>query len=191
MSRPPALLRDARPDDAPALATVWGGVLRPTDPDAQVADLSTVLDRVTDDPDERVVVAEVDGEVAGAVYLGVTTVTPINLEPVVLTVSPHVLPAFRRHGIGRMLVDAAVTWAEERGVAHVATAASAASRDANRFMARLALAPQAMFRVASTTAVRARLCPQRAGQPSVSQVLAARRSQRRSAGRAELVRSDG
>jgi GNAT superfamily N-acetyltransferase len=189
MTRPPALLRDAVAGDAPALEAVWGDVLRPTEPDGRIADLADVLARVADDPDERVVVAEVDDQVVGAVYLGVTTVTPINLEPVVLTVSPHVLPSFRRHGIGRMLVDAAVTWAEERGIAHVATAASASSRDANRFMARLALAPQAMFRVASTTAVRARLRPPR-GHHSVSQVLAARRSQRRAAAPPELVPSD-
>jgi predicted N-acetyltransferase YhbS len=190
MTRPPAVLRDARPDDASALAAVWDVALRPTDPEGRTADLSDVLARVAEDADQRVVVAEVDGEVVGAVYLEVTTVTPINLEPVLLTVSPHVLPAFRRHGIGRMLVDAAVTWAEQRGIAHVATAAASSSRDANRFMARLALAPQAMFRVASTTAVRARLRPPR-GHHSVTQVLAARRSQRRAVARSELVASDG
>ena len=33
-------------------------------------------------------VAEYDGEVAGAVYLRATTVTPLNLEPVVQAVHP-------------------------------------------------------------------------------------------------------
>ena len=58
-------------------------------------------------------------------------------------ISPHVFPEFRRHGVGRALMEAAVAFAEELGIAHVATAVVAGSRDANRFMARLALGPYA------------------------------------------------
>ena len=43
-------------------------------------------------------------------------------------------------------MEAAVTYAEERGIAHVATAAVSGSRDANRFFARLALGPHAVLR---------------------------------------------
>ena len=98
--------------------------------------------------------------------------------------SPHVFPEFRRHGVGRALMDAAVTWAEEHGAAHIATAAASASRDANRFMARLALAPMATLRLAPTTAVRAKLTAQRppvARVPArhLTHVLAVRRSMRR------------
>ena len=102
-------------------------------------------------------VAEYDGEVAGAVHLRVTTMTPINLERVVQAVSPHVLPRYRRHGVGRALMDAAVSFAEELGIGHVATAAASGSRDANRFMARLALGPWAVLRVASTPMLRSKL----------------------------------
>ena len=85
----------------------------------------------------------------------------LNLEPVVRALSPHVLPRFQRHGIGSALMDAAVSWAEELGIAHVATAAVAGSRDANRFMARIALGPYAVLRVATTHAVRTRLSAHR------------------------------
>ena len=51
-----------------------------------------------------------------------TTFSPINLEPVVQVVSPHVLPEFRRHGIGSALMQAAVEFAEELGIAHVGVA---------------------------------------------------------------------
>ena len=54
-------------------------------------------------------------------------------------------------------MECAVTWAEELGIGHVATAASSGSREANRFMARLALGPQAVLRMAPTPAVRAKL----------------------------------
>jgi GNAT superfamily N-acetyltransferase len=98
--------------------------------------------------------------------------------------SPNVFPEFRRHGVGRALMEAAVGWAEERGVGHVATAAAAGSRDGNRFMARLALGPVATLRLAPTTVVRSKLTAQR---PPVAHVpprqlthlLAVRRSMRR------------
>ena len=87
--------------------------------------------------------------------------TPLNLEPVVQTISPHVFPEFRRHGVGRALMEASVAFAEEIGIAHVATAVVAGSRDANRFMARLALGPYALLRVASVHALKTKLASQR------------------------------
>ena len=185
MSRSLVTLRCAMPSDAPLLAELWSEVLRRGDREEQVADLLTVLERVAASPDERVVVAEYDGEVAGAVHLCVRTMTPLNLEPTVLAVSPHVFPQYRRHGVGRALMDSAVSFAEDHGIGHLATAAASGSRDANRFMARLALGPQAVLRVATTHAVRARLTAarrpsaQRTHGRQLTQVLAARRSMRK------------
>lgn len=181
-------LRSAVPEDAPALAQVWGDVLRRADHDEQVADLRSIIDRATPREDERIVVAEYDGEVAGAVHLRASTLSPLNLEPVVQAISPHVLPDFRRRGIGRALMGAAVTFAEERGIAHIATAALSGSRDANRFMARLALGPHATLRLAPAAMVQAKLDaqspaaalpPGRTGARQLTHVLAARRSSRR------------
>jgi predicted N-acetyltransferase YhbS len=181
-------LRLASPDDAPVLAEVWAEVLRRVDHDEQVADLKRIIGRVTPLQDERIVVAEYDGEVAGAVHLRASTLTPINLEPVVQAISPHVLPGFRRRGVGRALMGAAVTFAEERSIAHIATAAISGSRDANRFMARLALGPHAILRLAPTAMVQAKLDAQapaigvstgRSGARQLTHVLAARRSSRR------------
>jgi GNAT superfamily N-acetyltransferase len=192
-------LRLASPDDAAVLAEVWAEVLRRVDHDEQVADLERIIARVTPLQDERIVVAEYDGEVAGAVHLRATTLTPINLEPVVQAISPHVLPAFRRHGVGRALMGAAVAFAEERSIAHIATAAVSGSRDANRFMARLALGPHAILRLAPTAMVKAKLDAQapgigvttgRSGARQLTHVLAARRSSRR-AQRPRIADSQG
>ena len=185
MMRSLVSLRTALPSDAPALAELWADVLRRADHAERVADLVTVIEAAAESPDDRLVVAEYDGELAGAVHLRCTTMSPINLEPLVQAISPHVFPQFRRRGVGRALMEAAVTYAEELGVGHVATAAAAGSRDANRFMARLALGPQAVFRVAATQVVRAKLTARRpavagSGGRPLSQVLAARRSMRRS-----------
>jgi GNAT superfamily N-acetyltransferase len=185
MSRSMVTLRAATPDDAPLLAELWQDVTRRSGPEDAVSDMESVIEAVLESDRQRIVVAEYDRQFAGAVHLERTTMSAINLEPVVRALSPHVLPPYRRHGIGTALMEAGVTWAEELGIGHVATAAVAGARDANRFMARIALGPYATLRVAATHAVRSRLSAGRRsatnGNPrQVTQVLAARRSLRRS-----------
>ncbi len=187
MNRTPVTVRKAEPSDVTSLRELWSGILRKGGLDEQLADVAQVVATADARDDLCVAVAEVDGELAGAVYLEATTFTPLNLEPAVLAVSPHVFPHFRRKGVGSALMEAACRFAEQRGIAHVQTAAAAEARDANRFMARLSFAPQAMLRAASTTALRARLPqarPVRQAAPSAShrqridRVLAARRIRR-------------
>ena len=185
MGRSLVSLRAAVASDAPLLVELWSDVLRRVGPEDQLADVESVIAAAADSPSQRIVVAEYDGEVAGVVHLEATTMSAINREPVVVALSPHVLPRFQRHGIGSALMDAAVAWAEELGIGHVATAVAAGSRDANRFMARIALGPYAVLRVASTHAVHSRLSAKRrpaqsSGGRQLTQVLAARRSLRRS-----------
>lgn len=183
MHRSLVTMRSAELADAPALAELWGDSLRRADRREQLADVELVVKAAAESPEQRIVVADYDGTVAGAVFLRVTTLSALNLDLTVQALSPHVLPEYRRHGVGRMLMEAAVSFAEELGVNHLTTAATSGSRDANRFMARLALGPQAVLRVASTHAVRAKLTAQRPvqdrGGRQLSSVLAARRSQRR------------
>jgi GNAT superfamily N-acetyltransferase len=186
MSRSLVFLREAVPADAPVLAELWADVLRRGDECDHLTDMAHVIDVASDDPDQRLVVAEYDGRLAGGVHLRLTTVSPLNLDLSVQVISPNVFPEFRRHGVGRAMMDAAVCWAEERGASHVATAAPAGSRDGNRFMARLALGPVATLRLAPTTVVRAKLTAQRppvARVPArqLTHVLAVRRSMRRQA----------
>lgn len=184
MSRTLVSLRTAVIGDAAFLATLWESMLRRADRQDRIADLEIIIKSASESAEDRLLVAEYDGSPAGAVYLRATTLSPLNLEPAVQTLAPLVLPEYRRHGVGRALMDAAVSFAEEIGASHVATAALAASRDGNRFMARLGLGPQATLRVAPTQLVRARLeamrpAVQRAGRRPMGPVLAARRSMRR------------
>jgi predicted N-acetyltransferase YhbS len=185
MSRSLVYLRDASATDAPRLAELWSDVLRRGDGGEQVADMVRVVEAARDDAEQRVVVAEYDGELAGAVHLRLVTVTPLNLDLSVQVMSPTVFPEYRRHGVGRALMDAAVTFAEECGAGHVSTAAASGSRDANRYLARLGLASTATLRIAPTTAVRAKLAAQRlpVARPTrqLTHVLAVRRSMRRQA----------
>ncbi|HYG95109.1 MAG TPA: GNAT family N-acetyltransferase [Nocardioides sp.] len=180
MSRMGVVPRLATREDAPFLAELWGDVMRRVDRSEQVADLELVIKQAAASPEERIVVVEYDGRPAGAVFLRLDTMSPLNLEPVVQSIHPRVLDDFRRHGVGRTLMEAAATFAEENGVLHVATAVMSSSRDANRFMARLGLAPVATYRAAPTTLLRSRVSPPRAGadRGGHMRVLAARRSRR-------------
>ncbi|CUR54075.1 GCN5-related N-acetyltransferase [metagenome] len=183
MNRSPVRLRPVVDGDAPELAALWTDILRRADLLEQTEDVRRLIKQVQAGADERIVVAEYDGRFAGAILLRLTTLTPLNLEPVVQAVSPHVLPQFRRHGVGRALMDAAVSYAEELGIAHVASGSVSASRDGNRFLARLGLGAQVILRVAPTHAVRAKLNAQRpqarGGSRQLDRVLASRRVLRR------------
>jgi GNAT superfamily N-acetyltransferase len=187
MSRTQVVLRAATADDVSFLVDLWADTLRPAALDLRLGDLTSIIDQASRTSLQRLVIAEYDAQPAGAVLLQVGTVSALNLEPAVQVISPTVVPALRRHGVGRALIEAALTFADERGVATIATAVGSGARDSNRFMARLALSPLATYRVAPTSAVRARLRGQRpvpvtvgSNGRQITRVVAARRSLRRS-----------
>jgi predicted N-acetyltransferase YhbS len=185
MSRQPVSMRQATTGDVPFLVELWSDMLRRADRQEQVHDLEMIVKEAAESAERRLLVAEYDGEPAGAVLLRVIPMTPLNLEPTVQALAPHVTPSFRSKGIGSALMEAAVLWAEDLGIGHITTAAPSASRSGNRFMARLSLGPQAVLRASTTSLVRAKLAAlqprtarsteRMAGRRHLGQVLAARR----------------
>lgn len=188
MARTQVVLRDAVPSDARFLAELWASSLRRSEVGLQLTDLEAVLADVAATPLKRLVVAEHDSRPVGAVLLQVDTVSSLNLEPTVRVISPSVVADLRRHGVGHALMESALSFAEEHGIASLATAVSSGARESNRFMARLGLGALATYRVAPVSAVRSRL--RGGGRPSPvvagaagrasTRVIAARRSMRRS-----------
>ena len=71
-----------------------------------------------------------------------------------------VLPEFRRHGVAHALLEAAVSWAEEKDIDQV-TAITDGNRDTNRFFARLGLVTFANVRHSGTGALRKKLSTER------------------------------
>ena len=184
MSRQPVSMRQASIGDVPFLVELWSDVLRRADRQEQVHDLELIVKEAAESAERRLLVAEYDGEPAGAVLLRVTPMTPLNLEPTVQALAPHVTPSFRGKGIGTALMEAAVQWAEDLGIGHITTAAASSSRSGNRFMARLSLGQLAILRASSTPLVRAKVTALQpasrradrvAGRRHLGQVLAARR----------------
>jgi GNAT superfamily N-acetyltransferase len=195
MFRCAVTIGDAAPGDAQSLVEVWGALPYRSQPDQAAAHASqeaaAAIARIAADPDQRLLVARIDGAVAGAVHLARGALTPVHSDTAIYVMHLHVIESFRRHGVGRALMEATLCWAEEKDTEHVIAAASAASRDANRFMARLGLSQIAVLRGATVPAMRAKLpvdppAAARVGTRShrnVGQVLAQRRSLRRSQSR--------
>jgi GNAT superfamily N-acetyltransferase len=178
-------VRDATPHDAAALIGLWGDVDRGIDASpAGHREAATALAQIAADPDERLVIGEVGGRAVAALHMRRGPIGPLTTESAVHTTHLLVLPEFRRHGVAKMLLECAVAWAEEKGVAHVSAFVAGSSRECNRFLARLGLATVATIRVAPTSALRVtlnRMGPRGATPSSrqVGQVLAHRRSLRR------------
>jgi N-acetylglutamate synthase-like GNAT family acetyltransferase len=185
--RCPVHVRDAGPSDVVQLGdllappTARGGeAVGPSEAEAAVAAIAV-------DPDQRLIVAEVDNEVVGVAHLVRAPVTPLQADTAVHVLHLNVRDDARRHGVGHALMEATVTWAEEKDSTHVVAAAAATSRDTNRFMARLGLGQIAVMRAATVTSLRAKLpveppAAARVGTRShrvVGHVLAQRRSMRR------------
>ncbi len=188
MTRTPVLVRDATEEDRSALCRLWADLLPETQGSGHCSEeaAAAAVRRTALHRSSRIVLAEIDGEVVGCVFLRITLASPLDQEDVVFVSHLQTDPDVR-DAVQQALLEAAVTWAERCGLATIATVAASADRDTNRTWARLGLAQVGVIRGASVEALRARL-PQTAGsvgrpaaasRRSVGQVVAARRSQRR------------
>ncbi len=195
MFRTAVSIHDAAPADAGSLVDVWGTPAdrgHAADAVAHAAqEAAAAVARIAADPDERLLVARFEDQVVGAVHLKRAPLSPVHSDMAIYVMHLQVMDSFRRRGVGRALIEASVCWAEEKDTEHVLAAAAVASRDANRFMARLGLQQIAVVRGATVPALRAKMpleppAAARVGtrsHRSVGQVLAMRRSQRRSQAR--------
>lgn len=176
--------------DAPALAQLWAElVTRPAGDAGDAGDDERVAEAVArhaDHLDTRILVAEVEEAVGGAAYLRVGLTSPLDAEPALHVSHLKVSPEFSTPLLGEALLEGALTWAEERGIGTVLAGSTTTDRETNRFLARLGLGQVGVLRAATVPALRARLLrdspPGRLGRATrrTGQVVAARRSQRRS-----------
>jgi GNAT superfamily N-acetyltransferase len=189
--RSAVLVRDAVPTDVEALRLVFAGTAGPV-LDEHPGEAASAIASIAADPDQRLLVALFEGRVVGAVQLLRAPVSPLQSASAIHVAHLHVLDECRRHGVGTALMEATVSWAEEKDTAHVLAAASVSSRDANRFMARLGLTQLAVVRAASVQTLRAKLpvepppvcLTDSRHHRTVGQVLARRRSLRRAQAKA-------
>jgi GNAT superfamily N-acetyltransferase len=195
LSRQPVTVRDASARDAAALSSLWGELLvRPGSDAAGLTSEISVAQAVArqgEGSDMRILVADAEGEVAGCVFLRVGVVSPVHDDHAVHVSHLQVDSRFSRQEVGTGLLEAALTWAEQKGIGTLLAATGGNDRETNRFMARLGLGQVAVLRGSSVAALRARLPhdpktglrgASRNGR-NVGQVVAMRRSQRRARNR--------
>jgi GNAT superfamily N-acetyltransferase len=201
VSRTPFEVRELTVTDGPALHALWAPMLpAPVREVTPTSYAEHVLQMISDERGAAVLVAEVDGVVVGAAYLHRTLAAPVSGAEALQVALLAVTPSRTRRGVGRALVEAAVTHAEGLGLQNVLVVGGPSDRETNRFLARLGLSQLAVLRTAQVPALRARL-PQDAGgltgvvrvprrnrqggqrSVQVGQVVAARRTQRRIRGR--------
>ena len=179
MTRPAVVVREAELADVPALLQMWaelrdfGGRLERIIPCPDRDAMQERLESVSRDPHSRAMVAVVDGEVAGMVLLTSAPYAPLLDQRAVHAHYLHVRDGFRRRGVGKALLNAAVTFADEVGAEHVITSVLPQLRDTQRFYARLGFGPLVVRRSAPVSVLRRRLMP--SGPVSVTDSLLARR----------------
>lgn len=188
MSRHALEIRDARPEDAADMLRLWSEAATgaPEEPTPRpVEDAVAALAQMAADPDERFLVGFYEGEMVAALHLRRSAISPLHTDMAVHTSYMLVRPDHRKHGFARALLDAAVSWAEEKDVGHLTAITSGRSRDTNRFLARLGLAPVATIRVANTGLLRRKLTPEAIrpldARRNLGRVLAQRRTIQRRA----------
>lgn len=184
MARTCPIVRDATAADAQALLSIWQDFTTqpPRRPRSEVDEpsIGLAVDKITSDPDQRLLLALVDDEPVGVAHVRVAPLSPIHLDSVVHVGYLHVLSGFRRRGLGRLLLDTAAEWAEEVGSPHIVALVAANARDSNRFLTRLGMSQMAVVRTSTVAALRARL---RSADRDVapSRLVSARRLRRLSA----------
>lgn len=100
------------------------------------------------------VAADESGAVVGLLAARNDEVGAIDLTPVLHVTHLIVASRYRRRGIGRALLSAAVHLADEAGVEHLLATAAAGSREGNRYLARIGFAPLVVHRIATTATLR-------------------------------------
>ncbi|GAC1445004.1 MAG: hypothetical protein NVS3B26_21600 [Mycobacteriales bacterium] len=164
-------VRPATPEDLPALLAfadelreqllpgVEGKRVRAVMPTGRPALQARYLEAL-EDPDRHLVVAVAEDDVPLGMALFSVAAANALLDTPALHVS-HAVVADRhkRRGAGKALIAAAASYADERDLEQVVVSVNPASRDANRFFARLGFAPLAVRRVAPTAVLRRRLLP--------------------------------
>lgn len=183
MPRQAAHIREATPDDADELLMLWAATHEGDASIRETQDAKRALANLAAHPDERLLVVECETHIVAAMQLSRGPVSPLSLDSVVHTSFLVVAPEQRRHGYAHALMEAAVSWAEEKDIAQITTFTDG-NRDTNRFFARLGLTTLATVRSAPTSVLLKKLAADRGratgkGNRHLVEVLAQRRSMRR------------
>jgi GNAT superfamily N-acetyltransferase len=136
------ILRRARKQDVPALIALLRDDELSTTAESPAGEplppsYFAAFDAIDRDPSHELMVAEVDGAVAGCFQLTFLPGLAGQGRPTAQLESVHVLTPYRRRGIGGRMMAWAISRAGEKGCRRVQLTSNARRADAHRFYERL------------------------------------------------------
>lgn len=156
MTRAIVRVRPAVTDDVDAVVALLRSAALRTEtrpvPDAELAQRVTGM--FADATRVFLVAVDDDDAVAGLLAARHDAAGAVDLTPVLHISHLVVRPDERRRGAGRALLTAAVQLAEQAGAEHVVATVAAASREGNRYLARIGFAPLVLQRIAPVGVLR-------------------------------------
>ena len=148
MTGPPSTvtIRDARAEDIPRLLELYLQLAGSSqDPEETVRPASAAhhiaLQRMDDDPDVRLLVAEEDGGIAGTLALYIMSNLSHGGRPFAIVENVVVDASQRGTGLGKRLMEEAVRLARRAGCYKVAFTSNAKRADAHAFYERIGFQP--------------------------------------------------
>ncbi|MEO6714269.1 MAG: GNAT family N-acetyltransferase [Mycobacteriales bacterium] len=182
MSRSVVSIREAVAADVPCLLDMWTelrhhGVRRATRTSSEqlLAEVAHGYVDAIGDESCRLVVATAGADILGMALFTIVSSSTLLDVPTVQVSHMYVVDGHRKRGVGKSLVAAAVSYAEERGVDQVMVSVAPGARDANRFYARLGFAPTVVRRVAPTAVLRRQLAAEEGAPTALRRELRLRR----------------
>ena len=135
------ILRDARRDDVPAIVAMLAddelGATRDRVEDPLQQAYYDAYDEIAGDPNNRLLVAEMDGEIVGTMQLSFLRMLSrkgsISAEVEAVRVASHL----RGRGVGRQMMALAIEMARARGCVMMQLASNNSRVDAHRFYEQL------------------------------------------------------
>ena len=194
-SRHPIVLRDADREDAAALIALWSECAASSRDEGSeaftqqmlwrepgVAEAAAALEFSLRSPDKRIILALVEGEVIGATVCDIRTLTPVNLDKVLVVTEIQVSPRHRRRAVASTLLSAAASYGEERDCEIVIASIPAHAREPNRYLTKIGFNQIAVLRAIQASKLRSRLTSKATNSRDTGKLIAVRRTMRRRQG---------
>ncbi len=191
-SRSSVVLRDARPDDAAALAALWAESAKSSGRDGDEAftqqgmwhdptpeEAAEALALHLENPRKRIIVALLEEEVVGATVCELTTVTPVTMTRTLLVTDIQVSPAHRRRSIALTLLSAAASHGEDNGVEVVMAAIPTQAREPHRYLTKIGFSQVAVVRAIQASKLRSQVSSRATQSRDTGRLIAVRRALRR------------
>lgn len=147
-----------------------------------VAEAAEALELHLSQPDKRIIVALMEGEVVGATVCDLSTLTPVTMTRVLRVTDIQVSPRHRRRSIALTLLSAAASYGEEHDVEVVVAAIPTQAREPHRYLTKIGFSQVAVVRAIKASKLRSQVSSRATHSRDTGRLIAVRRTLRRRQG---------